>query len=51
LKLQKVGIFFEKMKLGGPNGELSAAIRYLSQRYSQQPLGGIKTVMGYPQAV
>jgi Mn-containing catalase len=22
------------MKFGGPNGELSAAIRYLSQRYS-----------------
>ncbi|MFW0966780.1 MAG: manganese catalase family protein, partial [Thermacetogeniaceae bacterium] len=32
------------MKFGGPNGELSAAIRYLSQRYSM-PTGRAKGVL------
>ena len=32
------------MKFGGPNGELSAAIRYLSQRYSM-PTGRAKWVL------
>jgi spore coat protein JC len=32
------------MKFGGPNGELSAAVRYLSQRYSM-PTGRAKGVL------
>ena len=44
LKLQGDENSVENLKFGGPNGELSAAIRYLSQRYSM-PTGRAKGVL------
>jgi len=44
LKLEGDQIFIKNLKFGGPNGELSAAIRYLSQRYSM-PTGKAKGVL------
>jgi hypothetical protein len=44
LKLQGDENSVENLKFGGPNGELSAAIRYLYQRYSM-PTGRAKGVL------